>query len=76
MSPFLHTARLDALQQLREEGLADERDASAGGRSACLGWASASSVSGRAALWVQRAHVRAVALEHFTVGFLAFLCVL
>ena len=31
MAPFLETVRLDALEQLREEGLADERDASAGG---------------------------------------------
>jgi hypothetical protein len=30
VAPFLHPARLDALELLREEGLADERDASAG----------------------------------------------
>ena len=31
MAPFLHPARLDALELLREQGLTVERDASAGG---------------------------------------------
>ena len=31
VSPFVLTARLDDLEQLREEGLADERDTSSGG---------------------------------------------
>ena len=30
VAPFLLTARLDGLEQLREKGLADERDAGAG----------------------------------------------
>ena len=46
-----------------------------GGSSACLGWAPAISVRGRAALCMPCASLRALALANVTVGFLAF-CVL
>ena len=73
VAPFLHAARLDTLELYTEKELTVERDTVAGGLR--LPGMGASELC-EAALWVKRAHVRSVALEHFTVSFCAFLCVL
>ena len=75
MAPFLHAARLDTLELYTEKELTVERDTVAGGLR--LPGMGASELCERPCSFVgQAAHVRSVALEHFTVSFCAFLCVL
>ena len=62
MTGFLPRARLDALEQLREKGLTDQRDACARGSAHVRGGRLHVFVKARAALWVQRACVRAIAV--------------
>ena len=62
MTGFLPRARLDALEQLREKGAHRSARCVRAGVCACPGWALARFVKARAALWVQRACVRAIAV--------------